>query len=75
MDETIIFLDVTSFVPKLINAYICTHFLQTHVFNAIFAFLTTFSLVETVCVQMMTLKLKKLLPVVKHFVIQKGASK
>ena len=35
-----------------------------------FAFLTIFSLVDIPCVQMITLKLKKLLLLVKHFFIQ-----
>ena len=37
--ETITFLDVTSIKYKLIDVYNCTHFAQTHVFDAILAFL------------------------------------
>ena len=78
MHETITFLDVTSFICKLIDVYNCTQICMnpcTSYLMQFFAFLTTFSVVDAPCVQMMTPKLKKLLPLVKHFFIQQGAPK
>ena len=52
MHETISYLDVMSFICKLVVVYNCTDFLQTHVFDAIFCLLLVLLvlLVDTLCV-------------------------
>ena len=42
-------------------------FVQTHEFDQFFVFLSTLLLVDTPCIQLMMLKVKKILPLLKHF--------